>query len=278
MRYRPLLFILAGLALVTWAALRAAGELLPSFLPTPTPAEQVLETFGPGQGPLGRPTSGSGEVESRPVAATLAPPPPDPTAAALPAGATALPAGTGEAGPEGSFLGERVSAVMDAPTPTPTLTPAAPAIPDRIVIPAISLDAPVLFATSQRIRLGGNDYYQWVAPDTFAAGWHTNSAYLGQPGNTVLSGHHNILGKVFERLVDLNQGDVIQVLSGERVFNYMVSNKMILPEKTVSVEQRLENARWISHSDDERLTLITCWPADNNTHRLIIVAAPVPEP
>jgi sortase (surface protein transpeptidase) len=28
-------------------------------------------------------------------------------------------------------------------------------------------------------------------------------------------------------------------------------------------------------TDDERLTLVTCWPADSNTHRLIIVARAV---
>ena len=37
---------------------------------------------------------------------------------------------------------------------------------------------------------------------------------------------------------------------------------------------RLANARWIQPSEDERLTLITCWPYESNTHRLIIVALP----
>ena len=40
---------------------------------------------------------------------------------------------------------------------------------------------------------------------------------------------------------------------------------------------REENGRWIQPSDDERLTLVTCWPADSNTHRLILVAVPEPD-
>lgn len=50
---------------------------------------------------------------------------------------------------------------------------------------------------------------------------------------------------------------------------------MILPERDADLQTRLENARWIQPSQDERLTLVTCWPANSNTHRLIIVARPV---
>ncbi len=50
---------------------------------------------------------------------------------------------------------------------------------------------------------------------------------------------------------------------------------MILPERDQPLSVRLANAQWIEPSTDERLTLITCWPKDNNTHRLIIVAVPI---
>jgi len=35
------------------------------------------------------------------------------------------------------------------------------------------------------------------------------------------------------------------------------------------------NARYINPTADERLTLVTCWPATGNSHRLIIIARPV---
>jgi sortase A len=37
---------------------------------------------------------------------------------------------------------------------------------------------------------------------------------------------------------------------------------------------RLENAKWIGPFNEERLTLITCWPFNSNTHRLIVIAKP----
>jgi sortase A len=53
---------------------------------------------------------------------------------------------------------------------------------------------------------------------------------------------------------------------------------MILPERFESSEVRLQNARWIQHSEDERLTLISCWPYESNTHRVIVVAFPIDVP
>ncbi len=42
------------------------------------------------------------------------------------------------------------------------------------------------------------------------------------------------------------------------------------------LEVRLKNAQWMQPTPDERLTLISCWPYWTNTHRVIIVARPVP--
>ncbi len=82
--------------------------------------------------------------------------------------------------------------------------------PDRIVIPAIQLDAPIIKAQSHLIKYQGYLFKQWLAPDEFAAGWQS-AATLGKPGNVVLNGHHNEYGEVFGGLVDLQVGDTIQV-------------------------------------------------------------------
>jgi len=148
-------------------------------------------------------------------------------------------------------------------------------IPDRIVIPAIRLDAPIVPVEYQEIQLNFKTYKQWLVPNEYAAGWHDSSATLGVPGNTVLNGHHNIYGKVFENLVLLQPDDIIQVYSGDTLFRYRVETKMLLPERYEYLSTRMENARWLSASEDERLTLVTCWPADSNTHRVIIVAFPI---
>ncbi len=159
--------------------------------------------------------------------------------------------------------------------PTPTLFPT---IPTEIEIPVIGLKAPIVPSDPAEVRIGSDTYEQWKAPDKFAVGWHTTSALLGQVGNTVLNGHHNIFEKVFENLHNVVPGDQIIVYGGQIRYTYLVVNVMILPERNVDMATRLENARWILPSNDERLTLITCWPAESNTHRLIVVAQPLEGP
>ena len=166
---------------------------------------------------------------------------------------------------------------LPALTDEPTAEPTRPSglTPERIVIPSIQLDAPVVPSIVKKIEHQGKTYYQWVAPDHFAAGWHNTSALLGDVGNTVLSGHHNVDGKVFENVVTLRDGDQIEVYSGDVKFTYEVAYTLLLPERFQTLTVREENARWILPSDDERLTLITCWPAESNTHRVVVVAFPV---
>jgi sortase A len=98
----------------------------------------------------------------------------------------------------------------------------------------------------------------------------------GQHGNIVLTGHHNIDGKVFRGLVNLKVGDEITLRTADgRTWAYTVSDSIIVPEKYASEEQRRQNAHYIEQTADDRLTLVTCWPANNNTHRQIIIARPV---
>ena len=150
-----------------------------------------------------------------------------------------------------------------------------PAVPMRVVIPSINLNAPVVPAPVDFETIAGKEYLQWFVPDEYAIGWHTTSAMLGEPGNTVLNGHHNAHGEVFVSLIDVKEGDVIWVESDHTRYSYMVTNKMIFPEKYEQLDVRMNNAQWILPTVDERLTLISCWPYESNTHRLIVVASPI---
>ncbi len=154
-------------------------------------------------------------------------------------------------------------------------TPAArPETPLRLVIPAIGLDAPVVPAEKNAVKLARRSFQSWEAPEGYLAGWHGDSARLGEAGNLVLNGHHNIDGQVFARLIDLAEGDEILVYGESLVVRYRVAEKVLLPEKDQPRKVRLANARWILPTADTRLTLVTCWPYETNTHRLIIVALP----
>lgn len=158
-----------------------------------------------------------------------------------------------------------------------SLPTAPPAIPDRILIDAIGLDAPVVPVGQHPLKVDGKVYSQWDVPDYFAAGWQQDSAPLGQAGNTVLDGHHNIDGEVFRHLVRLKPGDRITLEAQGRRFHYIVVQTMTLPERDQPIQVRLNNARWILPTDDERVTLITCWPYTSNTYRLVVIALPLAE-
>lgn len=163
------------------------------------------------------------------------------------------------------------------PTPSPTPLPPAQSPPDKIIIPAIGLTAPVTETTWTVETRNGQNVSVWHVPD-FAAGWHVNSALPGHGSNVVLSGHHNIKGEVFRHLVELQRGDTIELHADGRVYYYTVSDRFIIPERGVPEEQRRQNARWIMPTTDERLTLVTCYPYTDNSHRVIVIAKPVANP
>jgi sortase A len=155
--------------------------------------------------------------------------------------------------------------------------PSASEPPQRLVIPAIDLDSPVIPVAWNTTTENGIEYSVWEVADR-VVGWHRTSAYPGHGDNVVLNGHHNIRGEVFRYLVDLEVGDLVLVYAGEQVYHYAVSEKHILKEKGEPASVRKENASWIAPTRDERVTMVTCWPYTNNTHRLVVVARPIPPP
>jgi len=232
-----LLFIVAGVVLLLAGSIR----LLPSISAA---SEVALE---------GAPTD-FGE-DTLPLRPTVTPPP-----------------FASQITPEPALLPDSSAQAQSAPIPKPTPVDLAGSTPTRIVIPAIKLDAPIKTVGWHIV----NGVGQWDVPDLFAAGWLMTSATLGKAGNTALTGHHNIDGEVFRDLVKLKPGDRITAYSDEVPFYYEIVTRKILPERGQPDEVRRANARWMQPTEDERITLITCWPYTNNTHRLIIVAKPLP--
>ena len=159
-------------------------------------------------------------------------------------------------------------------TPSPTAGQFAPASrpPDRIVAPSIGLDASVVPLGWTPEADGSGAAWQPL-PDG-AAGWDAASAYPGHGSNVVIAGHHNIAGEVFRDLIKLKRGDEVILDADGQIYRYRVSEILILPERDVPEQQRLQNATWMQPTRHERLTLITCWPYESNTHRLVVVALP----
>ena len=150
-------------------------------------------------------------------------------------------------------------------------------LPSRIVIPSIKVDTPVVeLGWSTKKTAAGAIFSEWDVA-AYAAGWHKNSALPAEDGNVVMSGHNNILGSVFRELDRLKRGDTITVYSGKRAIAYTVDEVLIVPERHASLEQRKANARYIEPTKNERLTLVSCWPRNDNSHRIIVIATPEQE-
>ncbi|MBM4423070.1 MAG: sortase [Chloroflexi bacterium] len=161
------------------------------------------------------------------------------------------------------------SAPAAAPIATlPALLPeTAPTLPpERVVVASIGLDAPV---APTNWTPGG----EWIVPNG-SAGWLENSAYPGQPGNTVLAGHHNTQGEVFRRISEIPIGEHIVLNTQGQALDFQVVERLILPDWGISPEQERAYSTYIERTRDTRLTLVTCWPYYTNSHRVIIIAKP----
>lgn len=140
------------------------------------------------------------------------------------------------------------------------------------MIPSIGLDAPV--EPVGVVRAASSEFWTYDVPAHRAAGWHQDTATLGMPGNTVLNGHNNIHGYVFVNMVDVKKGDVITLYSKDIPFKYVIVDVLFLLEAGQPDSVRISNASYIMPTSDERLTIVSCWPRNNNTHRLIVIARP----
>ena len=259
-------------------------------LPTPAVVESALATPAVIERALATPTATT--MAANTPAASSSTTTASPTVASFPAGwSTATPTPPVPSPTVGTATGKAVATTIVSPTamfafeqpevtpeasPTrrkPDLTPAEP--PDQLVIPSIKLDSPVIPIGWQTVQRNGQTSRVWQVADN-VVGWHKTSALPGQAGNVVLNGHHNIKGEVFRYLIDLEVGDRVWVHAKDEVYGYVVAEKHILKELGEPLEVRRQNAQWMNPTEDERLTMITCWPYTSNTHRLIVVAKPAP--
>lgn len=88
---------------------------------------------------------------------------------------------------------------------------------------------------------------------------------FGVIGNVGIAGHRGrSYGIFFNRLDEISQGDIIEVTTNNTVYKYTVYETLIVEPTDVSVLNR--------NDKDKILTLVTCDPVKNPTHRLIIHA------
>jgi sortase A len=143
-------------------------------------------------------------------------------------------------------LRDQVAAITPLPVPTP-----GPEQAQRIVIPAIDVDAPVV---------EGDDWESLK----FGSGHHIGSADPGERGNCVISAHNDIYGEIFRDLPDLKVGDEMFVYTESQKYRYVVEQTRIVEPTEVSV---------LSATSSPVLTLISCYPYGIDSHRIVVIGS-----
>lgn len=96
----------------------------------------------------------------------------------------------------------------------------------------------------------------------YSAGHFPETVMPGQKGNTAFAGHRNYTyNSYFNRLNELAVNDEIIVETKNGEFTYKVTETKIVEPTDTSV---------LKNTDDATITLVTCHPIRQATHRLII--------
>lgn len=122
----------------------------------------------------------------------------------------------------------------------------------KIVIPKIELSMPILE--------GASDYNLNRGAATI-----DGTSGIGEVGNVGIAGHRGrSFGIMFNRLDEMEVGDLIEIQTSSETFKYRVYKTLIVEPTDVSVLYR--------SAEHKVLTLVTCDPVRNPTHRLIVHA------
>ena len=123
----------------------------------------------------------------------------------------------------------------------------------RIIAPSIGLDAIV-------VELWGLDD---AANLKRGPGHIPETAYPGQPGNCVISGHRTTYGAPFRHIEQLANGDEIILVTAENEYTYEVyDQRIVLPTDLTVLEQ----------SGEPKLTLTACHPWYSAAERIVVIA------
>ncbi|MGA2286184.1 MAG: class F sortase [Dehalococcoidia bacterium] len=164
-----------------------------------------------------------------------------------------------------------VTASSPTPAPQPPQAPVKQALPVRVVIPSIGVDAPVSVKT---IEPNGT-MQPPNGPEDVA--WYDFSARPGSGGNAVFSAHvdyHDYGPAVFARLRELKKGDAVEVrLDDGSVRDYEVVLSVTYPAATAPFQEI------VGATSSEMVTLITCAGSFDEAsrqynHRLVVRAVP----
>jgi sortase A len=138
-----------------------------------------------------------------------------------------------------------VQSLANLPVPT-----AGPEQAQRIQIPAIGVDAPIVQGDGwEQLKKG--------------VGQHLGTTDPGQNGNLVLAAHNDVFGEIFRDLDRLKPGDTITVFTNQRPFVYVVTDSKIVAPTDVGV---------MDPTEKPTVTLISCYPYMKDDQRIAVTA------
>jgi len=139
-------------------------------------------------------------------------------------------------------------------------------IPERLVIPKLSVDAPIVWPENI-----GEPAFQ-AALEKGVVFW-PESSLPGQKGTMVVLGHSSAYpwyrgnyGSIFSLLDQLQTGDEIFVFSPQKKYTFRVTGKEI---------EVPENLNILNQKEESLLYLVSCWPVKTNWKRIVIKAISV---
>jgi sortase A len=123
--------------------------------------------------------------------------------------------------------------------------------PLRLIVPPLNLDNPIV---------QGID---WNALQQGIGMLPNGSLPRNTNDNVVLAAHNDIYGELFRHLDTLQAGDELQVQTRSGVYTYRVRETLIVKPNDVHV---------MSSQGTPMLTLISCYPYQQNTERIVVHA------
>jgi len=180
----------------------------------------------------------------------------DPAGSNAGASAAEVTAGVGTAAPDTAERGG-----SDAPTSTPVE-------PDRLRIPSLGIDAPVVPIAADGLRL--------VPPsDPRSVGWWSAGASPGaERGTALLTGHTvSTGGGVFDDLERMRPGQRVEILSGGTRLSLRATSVTTYPKAALAKHA----AEIFDQTSTGRIALVTCedWTGTDYQSNVVVLATPV---
>lgn len=148
----------------------------------------------------------------------------------------------------------------------------------RFIYP-IQLSIPDININTRVVIVGLDDEKFVVTPPDRAGFWDASTTLINN-GNSVIVGHNKSTPVViFRDIGNVRAGMIVEVTAQTgNEYRYAVSDIEIVQVEGVEPEEVQRVGELMRLEDgQERLTIVTCYPAESCAQRIIVIARPVPD-